>query len=82
MRQTLNDILELGSLIYHDEDLGLYFVWNGHLTFNAFWQAQDKFQCADCFIVSDQPASIDLAIRACKDYVNRVLEEMNEEETV
>ncbi len=79
-RHTLSEILGYGSLVYHDEDFGLFFVWNGHCTFNVFWQIQDEFNCSDCFTLCDQPESIDQAIRACKRYIDRVVEEMNEEE--
>jgi hypothetical protein len=79
-RITFAEVIEYGSVVYHDDELGLYFAWNGHRTFNVFWQIEGKFLCSDTFNTENEPPTDSWAKQACKDYVQRVLNEMNEEE--
>ena len=79
-RLTFAQVIEYGSVVYHDDELGLYFAWNGHRTFNVFWQIEGKFLCSDTFTTENEPPTDSWAKQACKDYVQRVIDEMNEEE--
>jgi hypothetical protein len=79
-RLNFAEVIEYGSVVHYDDELGLYFTWNGHRTFNVFWEMQGKFCPSDCFLTDNEPATDSWAKQACKDYVQRVLNEMNEEE--
>ena len=81
-RMTFADVVRLGSVVYHDEDLGLYFSWNGHRTFNVFWQIDGRFICSDCFLSENEPPTDSWAKQACKNYCQRVYDEMNELDAV
>jgi hypothetical protein len=81
-RFSFTDVVAHGSVVYYDEDLGLYFAWNGHRTFNVYWEIEGKFVCSDCFLTENEPPTDSWAKQACKDYCQRVIDEMNELDAV
>jgi hypothetical protein len=48
----------------------------------VFWQIEGKFLCSDTFTTENEPPTDSWAKQACKDYVRRVCDEMNELDAV